>query len=68
MSDPRVIYLQPQCTCGSESGMDFSGDHVGRFWAEDDVWSGSKCDECGERLPDATRYVLAPLPTAEAET
>jgi hypothetical protein len=48
--------------------MDFSGDHVGRFWAEDDVWSGSKCDECGERLPDATRYVLAPLPTAEAET
>jgi hypothetical protein len=48
--------------------MDFSGDGVGRFWCEDDVWGGEICEACGEHLPSATRYEAAPSSTAEAET
>lgn len=56
MSDHQIIYLEPVCTdCGEPEWPRMEG----RLWCEDDVWGGQPCPECGERLPEAPRYVRA---------
>lgn len=56
MSDHEVIYLEPYCAeCGEPDWPHMEG----RQWCEDDVWSGQRCEECGEKLPETPRYVRA---------
>jgi hypothetical protein len=49
------IFLEPVCpACNT-----VEDPAQGRLWCEDDVWGGTLCPGCSERLPDADAYELA---------
>ncbi len=49
MTEHKVIYLEPECSCGEFAPSE-------RQWCQDDVWSGA-CEGCGKDVK-AVRYVL----------